>query len=74
MHDSSALHMIFAEGDFENAQVVYVEEDEVEAEDPFAADQEDGGSQDSGEESDEGDEDLQDVNHDDVLDNVSDDE
>lgn len=45
-----------------------MEEDEVEAEDPFAAGAEDDGSQGSGEEeSDAEDEELQDVNHGDAL-------
>ena len=57
-----------------DAQVVYVEEDEVEAEDPFAAEEGDGGSQQSGGDSDEGDEDLQDANHDNALYDDSEDE
>lgn len=57
-----------------NAQVVYVEEDEVEAEDPFAAGQDDGVGQDTEEDSDVGDEDLQGANHDDALFDESDDE
>jgi len=67
------LHGLHTKG-LTSIQVVYVEEDEVEAEDPFAAGQEDDRDQASGEESDEEDEELQDANHDSALYDESDSE